>query len=35
MKVGTSVTHFFRVILTRKCRPIPYIIFMIQGHLQC
>ena len=33
IKVGTSVIPFFRVILTRKS--MPYIIFMIQGHLQC
>ena len=33
IRVGTSVILFFRVILTRKY--IPYIIFMIQGHLQC
>ena len=31
--VGTSVQLFFRLILTRKY--IPYIIFMIQGNLQC
>ena len=33
IQVGTSVIPFFRVILTRKS--IPYITFMIQGHLQC
>ena len=33
IKAGTSVIPFFRLILIGKS--IPYIIFMIQGHLQC
>ena len=33
VKVGTSVKPLFRVINTSKC--IFYIIYMIQGYLQC
>ena len=33
IKAGTSVIPFFRLILIGKS--ISYIIFMIQGHLQC
>ena len=33
MKVGTHVIPHFRLILIGKS--ISYIIFMIQGHLQC
>ena len=33
IKVGTSVIPLFRLILIGKS--IFYIIFMIQGHLQC
>ena len=33
IKVGTSVIPLFRLILIGK--NISYIIFMIQGHLQC
>ena len=33
IKAGTSVILFFRLILIEKS--ISYIIFMIQGHLQC
>ena len=33
IKVRTSIVKKIRLILTRKF--IPYIIFMIQGHLKC
>ena len=33
IKVGTSVIPLFRLILIGKS--ISYIIFMIQGHVQC
>ena len=33
IKVETNELPFLCVILPRKC--IPYIIFLMQGHLQC
>ena len=35
IKVGTSVIPLFRLIFEKIGKSISYIIFMIQGHLQC